>query len=221
MSTKVSVLVPTRGRVERLTTLLTSYAHTSNEGTSEMVFRVDNDDAESIRFLEQHPLRPQIVVGPRYQGYRSMPQFFNELAAKASGDVVMCGNDDMVFKTLGWAPMILEAANRYPDGLFDFGVSTHNEAHYPFATVSKQVVDRLGFIWDPRIFWGDIYLRDIMAFFGRCEMLPEVEIEHDWAGWHPDKVFVESDKTVGPHYWTETHWPAVREAVEKLKEVVQ
>lgn len=219
--TRISVLVPTRHRVKRLVRLLESFERTATaDGTAELVFRVDSDDQVTQEFLSKkcHPL---VIVGPRLKGYDSMPVFFNELAAATTGDVLMCGNDDMVFWTLGWPALLLAAANRFPDGLFDLGVKTLNETHYPFSTVSRAAVDRMGFLWDPEIFWGDIFLRDVMAAFGRCVMIPEVEIEHDWAGHSPDRVFNEADKDVVrryPNYWTETHARAVHRAVAKLRE---
>jgi hypothetical protein len=151
-----------------------------------------------------------------------MPTFFNELATAATGDVLMCGNDDMVFQTEDWATQILAVANQFPDGLFDLGVATHNETHFPFSTVSRRAVAALGFIWDPRIFWGDIYLRDMMAYFGRAVMLPHVRIDHDWAGHRPDQVFRETRASKGrvesdPRYWCDVHAPCVQEAVERLR----
>jgi len=220
MFTRVSVLIPTRGRVARLTTLLASYARTSDQAVSELVFKVDQDDRDTIAFLSGKP--HQLVIGPRRGGYASLPEFFNEMAAAASGDVLMCGNDDMVFQTPGWAEKILEVANRYPDGLFDIGVSTFNPTHYPFATVSRRVVEALGFIWDPTIFWGDMYLRDVMQALGRCVMVPAVQIDHDWEGFkaQPDQVFMESDKDItsrDPNYWDGTHRVAVQAAVATLR----
>lgn len=217
MFTKISVLVPTRNRPQRLRTLLDSYAGTTDGVTSELVFRIDDDDVSTATLLASH----RVVIGPRRNGYASLPSFFNEMAVAATGDVLMCGNDDMVFKTAGWAPLILAAANRYPDGLFNFGVRTHNETHYPFSIVSKSAVDRLGFIWDERIHWGDIFLRDVMAAFGRCEMLPTVEIDHDWIGFSPDQTFLEGNQNDiyrrDPTYWQHTHPRAVADAVEKLR----
>jgi hypothetical protein len=216
------VLVPTRRRLDRLRVLRESFAGTT-DGKAELVFRVDDDDVETqdelcgSAWLElTRVAHVVVVIGPRLQGYRSLPAFFNELATAAGGDVLMCGNDDMVFRTPGWPSLILEAANRYPDGLFDLGVATHNADHYPFAIVSRRTTDRLGFLWDPRIFWGDIFLRDVMAAFGRCEMLPHVQIDHDWAGWKPDQVFKESDKSIPRGYWSGVHAQAVREAVARL-----
>lgn len=223
MFTKVSVLVPTRGRVQRLRTLMESYdATTADDGYSELVFRVDDDDVETQRFLLDQEGSHVVRIGPRYDGYRSMPTFFNEMAACANGDVLMCGNDDMVFRTMDWDERILHAANQYPDGLFDLGVVTLNETHYPFSIVSRRVIERLGFLWDPRIFWGDIFLRDVMARFGRTKMLPDVIVDHDWAGYRPDRVFAETrgSKSViegSATYWSHVHAPAVAEAVEKLQ----
>jgi glycosyltransferase involved in cell wall biosynthesis len=219
--TKVSVLIPTRHRIERLRTLLESYARTTlgAEACSELVFRVDDDDDATQAFLSGH----RMFVGPRHQGYKSMTTFFNDMLSVASGDVLMCGNDDMVFRSTHWALAILGAADKYPDGLFNFGVSTFNETHYPFSTVSRKAVDALGHIWDPRIYWGDIYLRDVMGTLERCFMLPHVQIDHDWMGFHPDALFLEADQNDifrrDPTYWAGTHATAVQDAVARLKEL--
>ena len=126
---KISVLVPTRKRIARLRTMIDSFEAT-NDGYAVLLFRIDDDDVESWDFLAQYSY--EVLVGPRLLGYTSMPAFFNELAAHATGDVLMCGNDDMVFRTPNWPSLVLDIANQYPDGLFDIGVSTYNETHYPF-----------------------------------------------------------------------------------------
>jgi glycosyltransferase involved in cell wall biosynthesis len=199
---RISVLVPTRGRPDYLRQMLASFEATT-DGAADLVFRVDDDDHATIEALAGH----KTIVGPRLSGYRSMPVFFNELAAAATGDVLLCGNDDMVFRTPGWPGRLLEAANAYPDGLFDLGVTTHNESHYPFSIVSRAVTERLGFLWD------------VMRAFGRAVMVPSVQIDHDWVGFRPDQVFAESDKDIlgtDPTYWSGTHATAVHEAVATL-----
>lgn len=201
--------------------MLRSYADTTYYDDAEIVFRTDNDDKETYEFLMRHT-NHRVLVGPRLDGYQSMPVFFNQMAQAATGDVLLCGNDDMIFRTVDWVPMVLAETNKYSDGLFDIGVRTHNETHFPFSIVSKTVVERLGFLWDPRIFWGDIFLRDVMAAFGRAVMLPTVAIDHDWAGNAPDEVFREADKDIirrVPDYWTRVHARAVHEAVARLREV--
>jgi hypothetical protein len=222
MYAMVSVLVPTRQRLARLRVLLDSFYETSDLTHAEIVFRVDYDDQATIDFLLSESQR--ILIGPRLRGYDSMPVFFNELAKSAIGDVLLCGNDDMVFRTTGWPRLILNAAKSYTDGLFDLGVSTHNETHYPFSIVSKAVVECLGYLWDPTIFWGDIFLRDVMARFNRCVMVPYVRIDHVWAGFDPDPVFLEGTRNPerrNPRYWDEVHAPAVERAVAKLQALRQ
>lgn len=225
---KISVLIPTRHRVHRLETLLASFRRTVDEESKavELIFKVDDDDIATIEFLKKLVLPQESwqLVTPRGGGYRDMPVFFNDMLSVATGDVFLCGNDDMVFQTVDWPEQILEVANAHPDGLFNIGVSTHNAGHWPFSIVSRKAVECLGFIWDPQIFWGDIFLRDVMAFFGRAIMLPSVTIDHDWAGYQPDKVFVEtrdskSEVEGNPQYWIDVHRPAVIQAIERLKEL--
>lgn len=222
MFSKVSVLVPTRGRVQLLRRLLASYDRTTSGAPDacELVFRADEDDTATIDLLTEHG--HPMVIGPRGRGYADLPQFFNELAQVARGDVLMLGNDDVVFVTPGWAPAVLAVANRYPDGLFNIGVTTHNESHFPLSIVSAAVVRCLGFIYDPRIFWGDIYLRDVMGRLGRQMWLREVEIQHDWVGHAPDRTFIEGEgarRAPGNHM--QHHEAAVSEAVAKLVGLLQ
>lgn len=220
---KVSVLVPTRRRVERLRAMIASFDQTTGSGAeAELVFRVDDDDPVTQEFLATWGGH-KVVIGPRYGGYRDICRFFNEAADAAAGDVLMLGNDDMIFRTPGWATLILAEANRYPDGLFDIGVSTHNEDHWPFATVSKVATEMLGFLCDPAIYWCDIYLRDVMSAFGRSVKLPSVTIDHEWIGYKPDDVFVEADQNSiyerDTEYWSKTHPTAVANAVVKLRSI--
>lgn len=204
----ITVLVPTRGRVELLRKMMDSFLVT-NDGHANLVLRADDDDITTIDYLKERG-GGKLVVGPMHQGYRSMGHFFNEMLLVAEGDILMIGNDDMVFSTSGWPSKILTIANQFEDGLFDLGVSTLNETHFPFSIVSRIAVERMGFLWDPRLFWGDIFLRDVMAAFGRCVMVPGVRVEHEWAG-HPYDV-----QHFDPDYWTITHPQAVNEAIAKL-----
>jgi hypothetical protein len=218
MFSKVSVLVPTRRRPMRLASMIASYDATQS-GASELVFRIDDDDDVSPGVLE--PAGHRVLVGKRLGGYASMATFFNELYASSTGDLLMCGNDDMIFKTPGWDQMIVDAANGFPDGLFCFGTRTHNETHYPFAVISKEAADRMGYFWHPGIAWGDIFLRDVMGHFGRAQILGHVEIAHDWIGFAPDQTFLEEHQNDiyirDPSYWERTHPQAVAESVAKLQ----
>ncbi len=136
---RVSLLVATRKRPGYLKKFLDSYyATTQGSGDCEIVFRVDYDDPESIQMLAEFGFLT--VVGPRRNGYRSLPSFYNEMARLATGDILFAVNDDVLIETPGWPRLVIEAANRYPDGIFNFGVSTvMHEDNYVFPCVSRKL----------------------------------------------------------------------------------
>src|SRR5688572_13673178 len=193
-------------------------AMTTAPESAELVFRIDDDDADSAAYLGEMPWT--VVVGPRLNGYASLPVFFEEMRAKATGDLFMTGNDDMAFQTPAWSSKVLETANKYPDGIFNLGVQTYNESHYPFSIVSRAAVERMGAIHHPEIFWGDVYLRDVFQTFGRAMLLPDVKVEHQWMGRTPDQVFLDAKQDDGRH-WTPDYWERHRRLVaataERLK----
>jgi hypothetical protein len=185
---KVSVLVPTRNRLGSLARMLRSFDETVGASDeAEVILRCDGDDIDSIAFLRGRPHR--FIVGPREEGYRSLPRFFNEMARLATGDLLMCGNDDVEFRTPGWPRMLLDAANRYPDGIFNLGVRVGlNDDKFPFSVVSRKLVDALGFINDERLLFSDVFLLDVAAAFDRAIRLESVTVFHDWAGHDCDET---------------------------------
>lgn len=220
---RVSVLIPTRGRLERLQRLLASWDETVTDPSSaELIFRIDEDDTESLRFLLKHDHR--VLVGQRLQGYRSLPQFFEEMRSKAQGDLLLTGNDDMVFRTVDWPQRVCEVANQHPDGVFCLGVNVQNAKNFPFAIVSAKATEAIGYLHDSRLFWGDVFLRDVYAKFGRAIRTDAVTIDHEWAGHVKDQTFQEARQHEGRN-WDERYWQrhheCVLDAVLKLSVALQ
>jgi len=224
---KISVLVPTRKRPGYLEKMLASYRDTVRDTEScEFIFRCDNDDIESVAFLS--PLGWPVLVGPRRGGYKSLPSFYNDMVKVATGDIYMCGNDDMLFQTKDWPQLVLQEANRYADGIFNIGVNTGlNDEKFPFSIVSKDLVQAVGFINDERLLFSDIFLLDVARYFNRAVRLNSVMIYHDWAGHGADETRRDANRdefdmvfadTEGN--WTEryrrAHEEAVSEAVAKI-----
>ena len=97
-------------------------------------------------------------------------------------------------------------------------MKTFNERNFPFSIVSRRAVEAMGHLQDPRIYWGDVYLRDVMQAFGRALPVPAVEVEHDWAGHTPDETFLaagQKDRR-GHAYW-QLHRTCVAEAIAKVR----
>ena len=142
---------------------------------------------------------------------------------------IALGNDDMIFVTPDWPRLVIEEANKYPDGIFDIGVRTGlNDENFPFSIVSRQLVDRLGMINDERLLFSDIFLLDIARHFNRAISLHSVIIYHDWTGYTNDATRRDASKhelsevwEKSPGHWssayTKLHNMAVSEAIAKLE----
>ncbi len=109
----VSLLLPSRGRVEMLKNTLQNIANTCENDPSkvEVLIRLDEDDDESLTARESFyaacsPVDLKIIVGPRGEGYRNFHVFVNELAAVARGDFLMLFNDDARFLSRNWPSAI-------------------------------------------------------------------------------------------------------------------
>jgi hypothetical protein len=185
---KVSVLVPTRRRPKYLRNFLESYEKTvGGSDKAELVFRCDNDDIESVKQLSFYSW--PIIVGPRREGYKSLPSFYNDMLKLATGDLFVCGNDDMVFETKNWPEILIEEANKFPDGIFNIGVATGlNDDKFPFSVVSRKLAEAMGKINDERLLFSDIFLLDVAKHFGRAVRINSVAFRHDWAGFGDDQT---------------------------------
>jgi hypothetical protein len=225
---KISVLVPTRKRLQFLAEMLKSFNETvDNPDQAEIVFWCDSDDTETIEYLCK--TFHKIIIGSRNEGYKSLPSFYNDMARIAKGDLLMCCNDDVQFKTKGWPTIILQEANKYPDGIFNFGVNVGlNDDKFPFSIVSKKLLDILGFINDERLLFSDIFLLDLTKHFNRAIRINSVTIFHDWAGHGKDETRIDANKHEfaivfkdKEGNWTDSyrvlHDSVVNEAINKIK----
>jgi hypothetical protein len=89
----ISVLVPSRERPAPLARSLRSLG----EGEIEVLVRVDEDDP----CLDGYEGLSTLIVGPRH-GYGRLQNYYNELAARATGDWLMIWNDDCIMQTPDW-----------------------------------------------------------------------------------------------------------------------
>ena len=241
----ISVLIPTRKRVKTLDRVLRSIWDVSSaEEAVEIILRCDTDDRETIDYLAgidrgKHPSL-EVLVGPRKEGYKSLPTFINEMAVAAKGSLLLTCNDDVIFRTSNWDRTVEDVASRYPDGIFDIGVNTVLNPHiFPFYIVSKRWLDLVGYIQDTRLIWQSKYVKHVADALGRSVYIAEVIIEHEWAGFvDDDATRADSEKWIkeivlkdpnshlhvaeaSPDEWRDDYKQlydeAVAEAIEKLK----
>lgn len=82
----ISVLIPSRGRVERLLETIKSF-----EGLGvEILVAVDEDDPQLDAYQRSHL---NLFITPRY-GYAHLEKYFNDLAGNAKGEWLLPWNDD-------------------------------------------------------------------------------------------------------------------------------
>lgn len=91
-----SVLIPSRGRPDRLRRTLQSIRDTSSATDVEILVRLDDDDRPSLDSVDQliREHRALVLVGSRRRGYDSLGEFYGELAQVARGEWIWIMNDD-------------------------------------------------------------------------------------------------------------------------------
>lgn len=197
------VIVPSRGRPERLAVMLNACLSLAEADTAVAV-AFDDDDAVPYRrlmldrFLDDvrgvEPL--EWHCGPR----KSLAAWTNELAAKHLGGYRALASlgDDHVPRTLGWDRLLLEALDAVGGQGIAYGNDLHQGEALPTAPViSAGIVKALGWMMEPalRHMHVDDVWRDLGQAAGCLAYVPGVVIEHRHpdAGKAPeDQVYAES-----------------------------
>lgn len=170
---KVSVILPTRRRIEKLDASLKSlYEHA--EGEFELLIGADNDDMETVNFIVENYPDAKILLVKR-MGYTALHRYVNKLSYMAEGNWLFLWNDDALIRTKGWDKKIGEESgfsvlcprcNQY-----DYKPS-HNNL---FPIVPKQWLELLGyFSLSPQ---NDSFVQHTSNRAGIAKDI-DIEIEH-------------------------------------------
>lgn len=99
----VSVMIPTRGRPDKLIRAVQSLQSNAKDiDRIEIILRVDEDDKATLAMLNSTPLGVKALVGSRKEGYFSLHEHILDMARVAKGRWLMSFNDDCVMKTKDW-----------------------------------------------------------------------------------------------------------------------
>lgn len=108
----ISIIVPTRARLEKLKRFFDSLAATTaNPGSVEIILVVDQDDTQTLIFQHSGMLFKLVVVPPGL----TMGELNRAGYAASQGNFVMLLNDDVVARTNRWDEKILEVFQTFPD----------------------------------------------------------------------------------------------------------
>jgi len=167
----ISVLCPSRNRVELLDHSLTSLLSLVGTDTSyEVCVAADVDDVATQKYAKSHGL--ELSVSERY-GYHRMNDYYNDLARMAHGEWLLLWNDDALMSTPGWNAEIQAAKP---------GVLKPRTNMLPlniFPVVYKPLVTAVGHMsLSPHV---DTWLDDVGVLAG-CQYDVDIDILHDGIG---------------------------------------
>jgi len=133
---KISILLPTRGRPEVLKASISSLIDLADEPAMlEFVLAIDGDDTAVIDYVQKEiaPKLQSLSINGRAhvyqrQGYEGLHVYYNTLANITSGDWLMLWHDDALMQTKGWDSIIREN-----DGEFKLLAPHDNHNGHPYA----------------------------------------------------------------------------------------
>lgn len=178
---KFSILVPTRGRpiwFNRLTDSV--YRLATYKERVEVMAYVDLDDPaiKKYRKLEaKTPYGIKFVYGQSIGASRS----WNALAEQCSGDVLILGNDDVIYRTANWDMLLEKELAQYPDDIYCAWMSDGDDRYEcAFPIVSRLWYETLGYFTPDKFMhtYTDTWVHDIAKRINRCHPIPHIVGEH-------------------------------------------
>lgn len=190
----ISILCPTRKRKKNVQRLIDSALNTACDRKNiEFVFYIDNDDLETIDYLNNQTQHTNILF---LNGARIiLSEMWNRCYEKSSSDIVMLCGDDIVFRSENWDTKVLKEFDKYGDKIiFVHGddlchgsnLGTHGFLH-------KNWIKTIGYAAPPYFScdFTDTWITEVSNIIKRHIYLPDVITEH----MHPSLNKAELDLT--------------------------
>ena len=169
----ISILTPSRGRPKRYERFAESVMSNA-DGEVELLTYVDSDDPTCTEYPKD------VYVGPKQP---SVGCCWNYLAEVADGDVLIMGNDDLVYRTEGWDTILLDQLSGFSDKIYCayFNDGINGKKHCAFPIISRKWFETVGrFVPECfRFFCHDTWVMDVARKIDRLHYIPEVFIEHE------------------------------------------
>ena len=138
----ISLLITTRNHVRSLRRFFDSIEETcSRTDNLEVLLGIDDDDIETIRFVEEYSKDSKLlikpVIGKRGKGYVDLHNRTNELCQIAKGEILFFLADDFQFMTKDWdKKMLATYDSMYSDNIFWIRTA-HSEEGEPDAQLAQ------------------------------------------------------------------------------------
>ena len=227
MTPLISILMPTRKRVELARASLASLLDKATDPSCmEILIAYDDDDQHSHDFftgsdwegfISGYGCSATATRSPRY-GYRDLHKYLNDLAAQAQGKWIFFWTDDTLMETQGWDDHV--RANEDFVGLLHIATSNAPIFCSVVPLFHRQWIDMFGCV--SPINHADSWISDIAKDAGARRVIP-VSIFHDRfenSGRNQDETW--QDKKNSPDsnrdYWTRESGLMRIEWAQRLRE---
>ena len=147
----LSILIPTRGRAERLIKSMESFRTAMLEESYEFRVKIDDDDFGTLERIEEiKSVHPNVTIykSPRRGGWGMFNVFCTEMAADTESDWLLLWNDDATWFGLGLDETLKQVPLEGFVAMAEFhryGPSTyHKDQGGPFPIVPNKIWEKFG-----------------------------------------------------------------------------
>ena len=186
MDEKISIVLPTRNRIQGLQQFFTSLVNTTAYFKKlDICLVIDDDDPDTKNYLDNHSFNLNIKYTIIPHGKHILGEWWDIGYHKlATGSIIMLCADDFRFKTNHWDQLVYDEFAKYDDKILlvygdDLFVSKRLQiATYSF--VHRTWIENSPF-WLPPYFttdYVDTWISDVADSLKRRVFLPNLVIEH-------------------------------------------
>jgi len=180
----ISLLCPTRGRVDGAKKLLLSLRKTQTFD-NQLIFYIQEDDKDLDKYKQMFlDLKHEdFIIGP----WLPTVNIWNFLAREvAKYDLLTLMADDVKIKTKGWDLVYLEKSNLFKDNIFLItcwdgrNENIPNNLVCPHYTISRKTMNILGYFFPPYYShrFGDHQMDELFSFIKRKISINDILFDH-------------------------------------------
>lgn len=168
MANSISILLPTRGRIERLKIFLGSLSsNASGKNKIEVILGIDEDDIHSVKF---DCAFPKIKVVKTISQRTTMGALNTRCLENSSGNILILGNDDIIVKTKNWDEKIVDRVSLFKNEIYLLYPKDNHKSNSisTFPILSRKCVQLLVEPY-PKIYKGSLIDLHIFEIFQRLK----------------------------------------------------
>jgi hypothetical protein len=186
----IAILTPTRARPGRLDTFIESVYQTAANPERVFCWNYIDDDDPRVKAYTDYADRQHDNSCNLISEKDSVSVSWNTLALYATSkeltdnvaDILVMGNDDLIYRTQGWDTIVEEESNKFPDEIYCMWMEDliNGEKHCAFPIVSRKWYTTVGY-FTPGVFnfgYNDTWIFDVAKRVGRTHFIPNVVNEH-------------------------------------------